>query len=66
MEPRMETEIRLRRDDALRNARSSRLARLAASGRSTGARLRMANAAEAMSNALAALARSLRDGETAR
>jgi len=64
MEPRIETEIRLRRDDALGSARSSRLSRLAASGRGTGVRDRVADAAQAMSNALATLARSLRDSET--
>lgn len=64
MEPKIEAEIRLRRDDALGSARSSRLMRLAASGRSTGVRVRMARAAEAMSDKLATLARSLRNGET--
>jgi hypothetical protein len=64
MEPRIETEIRLRRDDALGSARSSRLSRLAASGRSTGVRVRMADAAQAMSEALATLARTLRNRET--
>jgi hypothetical protein len=57
-------ESRLRRDDALKSARSSRLARSAARGRS-GFRMRAAKAAEAMSDALAALARSLRNGEAA-
>jgi len=60
-----EAEIRIRRDDALDNARRRRLARLAASGRSTRARNRIANGAQAMSDALALLARSLRNGETA-
>lgn len=60
-----ESEIRMRREDALDNARSGRLARLVGSGRSTGARIRIANGAQAVSDALAALARSLRDGETA-
>lgn len=58
-------EARTRRDDALENARRSRLARLAASERSTGVRTRIANGAQAISDVLAALARSLRDGETA-
>jgi hypothetical protein len=61
----LHSEIRTRRDDASENARRSRLARLAAGGRSTSVRTLIAAGAEAMSNALAALARSLRDGETA-
>ncbi|HVN68535.1 MAG TPA: hypothetical protein VMU38_02630 [Candidatus Binatia bacterium] len=65
MELWLQTEIRIRRDDALENARSSRLTRLAASGRSSGARIRIADGAQAMSDVLAALARSLRDGEAA-
>ena len=65
MEPWIQTEIRIRRDDALENARSSRLARLAASGRSTRMRRRIADGAQVISDALAALARSLRNGETA-
>jgi hypothetical protein len=65
MELWLEAEIRIRRDDALENARRSRLVRLAASGRSTRARMRIADGAQAMSDALAALARSLRNGETA-
>ena len=63
MEPRVEAEVRLRRDDALGTARGRRLVRLAASGRSTGVRVRMAQVAEAMSDALATVARSLRNGE---
>jgi hypothetical protein len=59
------SEIRIRRDDALENARCSRLARLAADGRSSGTRIRIAEVAEAMSDVLAAVARSLRNGETA-
>jgi hypothetical protein len=58
------SEIRIRRDDALENARCSRLARLAADGRSFRTRIRIAEVAEAMSGALAAVARSLRNGET--
>jgi hypothetical protein len=58
-------EIRIRRDDAFENARCRRLSRLAASGRSTRVRIRIANGAQAMSNALATLARSLRNGEAA-
>lgn len=65
MELWLEAEIRIRRDDALENARRSRLARLAASGRSTRVRRRIADGAQAMSDALAALARSLRSGESA-
>ncbi|HEY2475500.1 MAG TPA: hypothetical protein VGI19_11950 [Candidatus Cybelea sp.] len=56
-------EIRIRRDDALENARCSRLARLAADGRSSRTRIRIAEAVEAMSDVLAAVARSLRNGE---
>ena len=65
MELWQEAEIRIRRDDALETRRRSRLTRLAASGRSPGARIRIADSAQAMSDALAAFARSLRDGETA-
>jgi hypothetical protein len=61
----LNSEIRTRRDDASENARRSRLARLAAGGRSTSVRARIAAAAEAISDALAALARRLRNGETA-
>jgi|HubBroStandDraft_6_1064221.scaffolds.fasta_scaffold00057_81 hypothetical protein len=60
----LQTEIRNRRDDALESARRSRLSRLAASGRSTRFRIRIADGAQAISDALAALARSLRNGET--
>ncbi len=56
----LEAEIRIRREDALENARRSRLASLAASGRSTRVRTRIAAGAQAMSDALAAFARSLR------
>jgi hypothetical protein len=52
-------EIRMRRDEALENARNRRLARLAANGRSPRMRIRFAAGAQAMSDALAALARSL-------
>ncbi len=65
MELWQDAEIRVRRDDALENRRRSRLSRLAASGRSPKARIRIADGAQAMSDALAAFARSLRDGETA-
>jgi hypothetical protein len=61
----LSSEVRVRRDDALENARCSKAARLAAEGRSSGARMRIAETAQAMSDALAALARSLRNGETA-
>jgi hypothetical protein len=64
MELWQEAEIRIRRDDALGNARSTRLARRAHE-RSTKVRDRIAGAAQAMSDVLAALARSLRNGETA-
>ncbi|MGA9946238.1 MAG: hypothetical protein WBP75_14495 [Candidatus Cybelea sp.] len=65
MELWLAAEIRIRRDEALENARRSRLLRLAAVGRSTRVRIRIADGAQAISNALAALARSLRNGETA-
>jgi hypothetical protein len=60
----LQSEIRKRRDDALENARRSRLTRFAATGRSTWIRIRIAEGAQAISDALAALARSLRNGET--
>ncbi len=65
MELWLEAEIRIRRAHALENAYRSRLARLATKGRSTGTRVRIAAGAQALSDALAALARSLRNGETA-
>lgn len=65
MELWLEAEIRIRRADALKGARRGRLARLAASERSTRARNRIADGVQTMSDALAALARSLRNGETA-
>ncbi|MGA8534804.1 MAG: hypothetical protein WB615_11895 [Candidatus Tumulicola sp.] len=55
-----ETESRMRRDDAIETAQRSRQSRLAQSGRSTGVRTRIADGAQAMSDALAALARTLR------
>lgn len=65
MELWLETEIRMRREDALDAARRSRLIRLASDGRSSSVRARAANAAQAMSDVLAMLARTLRAGETA-
>jgi hypothetical protein len=65
MELWQDAEIRIRRDDALGNAHRSRLLRRAASGRGAKVRARLAHAVEVMSDALAALARSLRNGETA-
>ena len=64
MQPWIQSEIRIRRDDALENARRSRLTGYAASGRSTWIRIRIAEGAQAISDALAALARSLRNGDT--
>ena len=55
-----QTEVRMRRDDALDSARRSRLIRLAESGRSTSVRTRVADGAQAMSDAFGALARMLR------
>jgi hypothetical protein len=60
----LHAEIRRRREDALENARSRRLSSLSGSGRSTRLRARIAAGAQAMSDVLAALARSLRNGET--
>lgn len=60
MELWFETEIRMRRDDAFKSAELSRLLRLAESGRSTSVRTRIADGAQAMSDALAALAQTLR------
>jgi hypothetical protein len=55
-----ETEIRMRRDAVVQNARRSRsIGRTSKSG--TGVRGRIAGGAQAMSDALAALARNLRD-----
>lgn len=65
MELWLAAEIRIRRDEALENARRSRLVRLAASGRTPRIRVRIADGAQVLSDALAALARSLRNGETA-
>jgi hypothetical protein len=65
MDLRMLNEMRIRRDDALANARSRRLARLASRGRSTRLRKRAARAAQTLSDAFGALARTLHNGETA-
>jgi hypothetical protein len=56
----LKTEVRTRREDVLRSAHRRRLARLAASGRSTSIRVRVADTMDALSGAFAALARSLR------
>jgi hypothetical protein len=58
-----ETESRMRRDDAVETANRSRQIRLAESGRSTSVRTRIANGAQAMSDVLASLARTLRTGK---
>lgn len=60
-----ETEIRMRRDDAIKAAHRRALIRLAESGRSRSVRTRIANGAQVMSDALASLARNLRARETA-
>jgi len=65
MQPWIQSEIRIRRDDALEKTRRSRLARLAASERSPRMRRRIADGAQAISDALATLARNLRNGEVA-
>ena len=65
MELWLDAEIRIRRDDALKYARARRSTRLARSGRSASARARLANGAQAVSDALATLAHNLRNGEAA-
>ena len=55
-----QTEARMRRDDAVQTADRNRLTRRAESGRSTSVRTRIANGAQAMSDAFGALARVLR------
>lgn len=57
-------ETRVRRDEALANAHCRRLARLASRGRSRSFRQGAARAAQTLSDALGALARTLH-GETA-
>jgi hypothetical protein len=59
-----ETEIRMRRDDALRDAHLRRLNRMTESGRSTSIRTRIADGAQSLSDALANLARAMRDSQT--
>lgn len=60
-----QTEARIRREDAIETAHRSRSLRVAEGGRSPGVRGRIANGAQAMSEALASLARTLRDGDPA-
>lgn len=64
VEPWLQAEIRKRRDDAADGARRRRLVGRAASGRKGSIRVRIADNAQALSEVLAALARSLRNGET--
>jgi hypothetical protein len=61
----LETESRMRRDDAVENANRRQLIRLAEGGRTMSVRTRIANGAQAVSDALAALAQNLRSSETA-
>jgi hypothetical protein len=61
----LSTEIQNRRDDALAQSRNSRLAQIAATGRSSKLRVVVAEAVQMLSEALAAFARSLRNGEAA-
>jgi len=61
----LEAEIRIRREDALESARRRRLLGRDAGGRSRTVRIGIANSAQAISDALAAVARSLRNGEAA-
>jgi hypothetical protein len=65
MEPWLKAELRIRRDDVLGNARRAGIVSRAARERSTGIRVRIANGAQTLSDVLAALARTLRNGETA-
>ena len=60
-----ESEIRMRREDALQNAQRNRLSRLARSGRSFSIRSRIADGAQVVSDAFAVVARTLRDTERA-
>ena len=60
-----ESEIRMRRREAVATANRHRLMRLAESGRSTSVRRRIANGAQAMSDVLGSLARNLRAGDPA-
>ena len=60
MELWLETEARLRRDDAYVFAKRVRRVRLCRSGRSTSVRATMADAAQYASDALAHLAATLR------
>ena len=64
MDFRILNETRVRQDEALASARSRRLARLASRGRSRSFRQGAALAAQTLSDALSALARTLH-GETA-
>jgi len=57
-----QSEARVRHDDALENAHRGRLVRLASSGRSPGIRIRIAAAAQGLSDVLAALAQNLASG----
>ena len=57
------TESRMRHQDAIDTAARSRRIRLAEGGRSRGVRKRIADGAQAMSDALAMVARSLRSDE---
>jgi hypothetical protein len=66
MELWLETEVQMRRDAMLRTAREARLIASLRSRRSSsgGVRGRIADAAQVLSEALATLARTLRNGET--
>lgn len=57
-----EIESRMRRDHAVETARRNRMIRVTESGRSTSVRTRIANGAQALSDAFATLARVLRAG----
>lgn len=60
-----ESEIRARRSEVHASAKRSRLVRLAEDGRSTGVRMHLADAVQALSERLAEFAAALRGTENA-
>ncbi len=65
MEPWLVAESRIRRDEVLKNAARCRPARRAARPQPNRVRMRIATGAQIVSDALAVLARRLRNGEAA-
>jgi hypothetical protein len=65
MEPWLVAESRIRRDDVLKNAARSRPMRGVKGRQSSRVRMRIAAGAQIVSDALAVLARRLRNGEAA-